>query len=529
MKVTVSRRNVTGVVTTLGSWSVTTIGRQGPAGPQGEPGAGLNPRGAWDAGTAYDAPDLVEHAGSAYYTLSETTGDEPPSGPWVLLVEKGDPGADSTVPGPPGDTGATGAAATVAVGSVTTGAPGSNADVTNVGTSAAAVLNFVIPRGDVGAAGADGNDGAAGADGREVELQTSATHIQWRYEGAGSWTDLVALSDLEGPQGPAGNDGGQGPKGDSGDEVELQVTGTHIQWRLTGGSWTNLIALSDLEGPEGPASTVPGPTGADGLSAYEVAVEEGFGGDEAAWLASLVGAPGSPGTPGAAGQDGTPQWQGAWTAGTYQAGEAVSHGGSSFVANTSTSQEPPGSDWDVLAQKGDPGSGGSSAWGDLTGTLSDQTDLQNALDAKVDESSLATVATTGAYADLSGRPSLGTAAAANTGDFATAAQGGKADTALQPGDELTDLASTGVTAGHVPKADGSGGINWAAESGGGGGGGGQSVRHDNTGTFDYTGAAPVGSSESDSVWAVTRVTFTPSILIEVGTGAWDDKENITYG
>lgn len=45
---------------------------------------------------------------------------------------------------------------------------------------------------------------------------------------------------------------------------------------------------------------------------------------------------------------------------------------------------------------------------------------------------LAAVATTGAYADLSGKPTLGTAAAAATTDFATAAQGSKADTALQP-------------------------------------------------------------------------------------------------
>lgn len=38
----------------------------------------------------------------------------------------------------------------------------------------------------------------------------------------------------------------------------------------------------------------------------------------------------------------------------------------------------------------------------------------------------------GAYADLSGKPTLGTAAAAATTDFATATQGTKADTALQP-------------------------------------------------------------------------------------------------
>ena len=45
--------------------------------------------------------------------------------------------------------------------------------------------------------------------------------------------------------------------------------------------------------------------------------------------------------------------------------------------------------------------------------------------------SLATVATTGAYTDLSGRPTLGTAAATASTDYATAAQGAKADTSVQ--------------------------------------------------------------------------------------------------
>lgn len=45
---------------------------------------------------------------------------------------------------------------------------------------------------------------------------------------------------------------------------------------------------------------------------------------------------------------------------------------------------------------------------------------------------VATVATTGAYSDLTGKPTLGTAAAQNTTAFATAAQGAKADTAVQP-------------------------------------------------------------------------------------------------
>lgn len=55
-------------------------------------------------------------------------------------------------------------------------------------------------------------------------------------------------------------------------------------------------------------------------------------------------------------------------------------------------------------------------------------------DTAVQPAQLATVATTGNYTDLTNLPSFGTAAMANTEDFATAAQGEKADTAIQPGD-----------------------------------------------------------------------------------------------
>lgn len=54
-------------------------------------------------------------------------------------------------------------------------------------------------------------------------------------------------------------------------------------------------------------------------------------------------------------------------------------------------------------------------------------------------SGLATVATTGAYSDLTGLPTLGTAAAAAATDFATAAQGSKADAA----DTAISTAATG--------------------------------------------------------------------------------------
>ncbi|MCK5499874.1 MAG: hypothetical protein KAI82_01285, partial [Tritonibacter mobilis] len=37
----------------------------------------------------------------------------------------------------------------------------------------------------------DSGGGADGADGVPVELQASATHIQWRLVGAATWIDLV--------------------------------------------------------------------------------------------------------------------------------------------------------------------------------------------------------------------------------------------------------------------------------------------------------------------------------------------------
>lgn len=60
---------------------------------------------------------------------------------------------------------------------------------------------------------------------------------------------------------------------------------------------------------------------------------------------------------------------------------------------------------------------------------------------------LSAVATTGAYADLTGKPTLGTAAAAATGDFATAAQGTKADSAMQASDVGTVATQVEVEAG----------------------------------------------------------------------------------
>lgn len=83
------------------------------------------------------------------------TGTKPATGLYVgatglvaLIAEAADIRGLKGDKGVKGDTGDNGAAATIAVGTVTTGAAGSSATVTNTGTSSAAVLNFTIPRGN---------------------------------------------------------------------------------------------------------------------------------------------------------------------------------------------------------------------------------------------------------------------------------------------------------------------------------------------------------------------------------------------
>lgn len=85
----------------------------------------------------------------ASVNIKGAKGDKGDTGAQGIQGVKGDKGDK-------GDTGATGApgtAATITIGSVTTGAAGSNASVSNSGTSTNAVLDFTIPRGNPGADG----------------------------------------------------------------------------------------------------------------------------------------------------------------------------------------------------------------------------------------------------------------------------------------------------------------------------------------------------------------------------------------
>lgn len=195
---------------------------QGPQGPQGIQGV-QGPQGEKGA-TGATGPQGP----------TGPTGEQGPQG------VKGDTGAQGPqgIQGIPGEKGDEGIAATIEVGTVTTGAAGSKASVTNAGTKNAAKFNFVIPQGVKGDKGDPGETGAIG--------ETGAT----------------------GPQGPKGDTGPQGPQGIQGVQGEQGATGP--------------------EGPQGPA----GVKGADGKSAYQTAVEAGYSGTETAFNTALKDVPG---------------------------------------------------------------------------------------------------------------------------------------------------------------------------------------------------------------------------------------------
>ena len=75
-----------------------------------------------------------------------------------------------------------------------------------------------------------------------------------------------------------------------------------------------------------------------------------------------------------------------------------------------------------------------------------ETSLTDLIATKSNTSSLATVATTGSYNNLINKPTLGTAAATASSAYATAAQGAKADTALQASNLVPYDTSAQVTA-----------------------------------------------------------------------------------
>lgn len=163
--------------------------------------------------TAYGIAVKHGFKGTEAEWLESLKGEKGDTGGIGPIGPKGDKGNTGDT-GPAGKDGAPGAAATVTVGTVTTGEPGTQAAVTNGGTAAAAVFNFVIPRGAPGQDGADGEPGAAGQDGG---------YYQPAVDGSGNLTWTASKSGMPAAAG-ANIRGPQGQKGDPGTGLDIKGT-----------------------------------------------------------------------------------------------------------------------------------------------------------------------------------------------------------------------------------------------------------------------------------------------------------------
>ena len=126
----------------------------GTSGDKGEKGA----QGA--DGTGAQGADGTQ--GATGQKGSEGPTGQPGTGTQGATGAKGEPGSQgATGTGAQGATGADGLAATLDAGTTTTGAAGSNATVTNSGTTSAAVFDFSVPQGLKGTKGEPGAGGGS--------------------------------------------------------------------------------------------------------------------------------------------------------------------------------------------------------------------------------------------------------------------------------------------------------------------------------------------------------------------------------
>ena len=196
----------------------TAVNIKGAKGEKGDPGTGIKIKGKYDSLSALQAAHPKADEGDAYMAgvnlyvwngsawidcgnVQGPKGDKGDKGDAFTYADftqeqlaslkgpkgaKGDAGPQGAAgaQGPQGATGPQGAqgvqglqgpagsAATITIGSVTTSAPGTSASVTNSGTSSAAVLDFVLPKGK------DGADGGVTVD--EALSNTSVNPVQNR-------------------------------------------------------------------------------------------------------------------------------------------------------------------------------------------------------------------------------------------------------------------------------------------------------------------------------------------------------------
>ena len=172
-------------------------------------------------------------------------GDE---GYWMTWDLESGAYVQSQLPLPPVAEGPPGKAATIQVGATTTGEPGTEATVQNVGNENAAILNFTIP------AGAAGPTGATPA----ISVQVSGLPAGSEPTVSVSGTPEAPVISLGIPAGQQGTPGTPGTNGTDGQTpnitigtVETLPAGSNVTASITGQTPNLALNLGIPQGPAG--------------------------------------------------------------------------------------------------------------------------------------------------------------------------------------------------------------------------------------------------------------------------------------
>lgn len=271
-----------------------------------------------------------------------------------------------------------------------------------------------------------------------------------------------------------GRNGRDGAPGLPGPMPRHEWDGTKLRFQRTDNTWGEWVDLEGQIGPDGKSAYelavkegfdgdltawIYSLKGENGLSAFELS---GFQGTVTEWIESLKGEQGPKGDKGAPGkdgkdgrngfdgidgQDGKPGPEGlsayeVWLQQGYtgteedffrwliekfgkDATQRNAGGGSlRLYLRNLKDVDPSGATtgqtliYDAADKVWRPGAGGGGgSWGSINGTLSNQTDLQGALDAKANTTDLGVAAFSNQYADLDGLPVLGTMAGEDASDY----------------------------------------------------------------------------------------------------------------
>lgn len=293
-----------------------------PKGDTGDKGdTGLTGNSGADGTDGVDGVD-----GKTAYQLALDAGFTGNLNQWLLSL-KGDKG-DVGNTGLTGDIGLTGAA----------GKSAYQAALDNgfVGTLSAWLASLIGPQGIQGLQGIQGIPGNNGADGTSFTVNATGLLVNrstydaqaagfsylatdtgnlYIRQGASGWSAAIPFGKGEtGAQGIPGVNGTDGIDGTNGADglsayqiaVNAGFSGNQAAWLLSLKGETGAAGLDGVDGTNGINGTngVDGIDGSDGLSAYQIAVNAGFSGNQAAWLASLVGPAGADGVDGINGTNG---------------------------------------------------------------------------------------------------------------------------------------------------------------------------------------------------------------------------------